>query len=519
MLLGLFSYDVWAESYIEGYIKRVDGGSIITDSINKPFYFEAQTDTEIMYMEYLGPHETVWVEYPKNMIIDESFTNGKYTFRAYDTYGNMTEKHIYYDTVKPIGKFYVVDEIPNNSSIDAEYFYFEASDELSGLDMVYIKKPNTNKYVSYTYNTYLYEAGTYYFYATDYAGNVSKTYQITLNGNPMVDIVYNNENNTVYLTWEKTDYLVYVNDIKYQKESIFCDEGSYNIKVIDGMGRIGEETFIIDHLYKYVKTIWPTCMKEGYILYSCITCKKELEEINKEKIDHSYAIELIAPTCIEPGYSLKTCTMCQKEEKIITSDPLGHNLIEITRNVTCEEDGGKFKKCSNCSYEIVIEQIKAQGHNYTSKIIKPATCLNEGIREFTCDKCLDTYQKNIKALEHNFILIEEVIHNLEEVKQKELIYKCHNCGEKLSRFENLTTNDMETITSVFKDNSSVLIIILIVTSSLWSVFMGIKFIIARNRNEKVEAKRHIMNYILGLIVIFSILVIGPLIIDGIRSIL
>ena len=49
--------------------------------------------------------------------------------------------------------------------------------------------------------------------------------------------------------------------------------------------------------------------------------------------------------------------------------------------------------------------------------------------------------------------------------------------------------------------------------------MGIKFIIARNRNEKVEAKRHIMNYILRLVVIFSILVIGPLIIDGIRSIL
>ena len=49
--------------------------------------------------------------------------------------------------------------------------------------------------------------------------------------------------------------------------------------------------------------------------------------------------------------------------------------------------------------------------------------------------------------------------------------------------------------------------------------MGMKYITAKNKNEKLEAKQYIKNYIIGLVVIFIIIMVSPLIINGIKSIL
>ena len=87
-------------------ILRVDGKDIHTDSTNKHFYFYASSPYEIVYMEYLHPYETVWEEYTSDIIINETWANGKYIFRAYDEYGNFNQCHIYYDKVKPVGKLY-----------------------------------------------------------------------------------------------------------------------------------------------------------------------------------------------------------------------------------------------------------------------------------------------------------------------------------------------------------------------------------------------------------------------------
>lgn len=504
------------ENYINGYIERVDGKEIITDSTNKPFFFNANCDTEIVYMEYLGPHETVWQEYFDETIIGNGWENGKYTFRAYDEFGNMAECHVYYDTVSPIGKFYNrSEEVENEANLSDEFFYFEISDELSGLDMVYVKYPNTDEYVSYNRGTYLYESGTYYFYGVDYAGNRSKTYQISLNKLPMVDIIYNDENNSIYLTWEELDYSVYVNETLYDKGRVFYDEGIYNIKVIDSNGRIGEETFIIDHLYQYTKTIAPTCSKEGYILYTCLTCGSFKEEINKDKLAHNFNYEYVQGSCTIDECYLKTCTNCNYIEKEVISMAKGHDLYQIKQNPTCTSDGYNAYKCFKCSYEEVIETINSIGHNYQTQIIQEATCTVPGIREFSCLKCLETYQKEIKELGHNYILIDSITINDNE---KEVTYKCNNCQEVFKKTEIINQTN-ESYATIFQDYTKHLVIILISVSGLWSIYMGMKYITAKNKNEKLEAKQYIKNYIIGLVVIFIIIMVSPLIINGIKSIL
>ena len=521
LLTFCYNYYIKADnSSFNVSICRVDGKDILTDSTNKPFYFSATSTYDIVYMEYLGPHETVWKEYQEGTIIDENWENGKYTFMAYDEYGNNKGCHIYYDTIKPVGKIYSLnEELLNGSSVEKEYIYFEITDELSGLDMVYVKKPNSNVYTEYIRNTYLYEAGTYYFYASDYAGNISKTYTITLNGKPMVDIIYNNQNNTVYLTWSQIDYLVFVNDSPYIKEDVFYDEGPYDVLVIDGSGRRGEETFIIDHMYQYLKTISPSCSQEGYELYQCITCNLEIEKINKDKLPHDFIYSVVSPTCTDNGYQIKKCNMCNYEEKTITTNPTGHSLIEENISATCISDGGRVKRCKNCSYLEFIEKINATGHAYQSEIIDTATCEKDGLRSFICYNCGDTYQININKIGHNYILIDEKITKNKDLDIKEIITKCHNCGDIKKEYQEINKNDDNQLNEILKSNLSYLVILLISLSGIWSIYMGIKYMTAKKRSEVIEAKKYIINYIIGLIVIFSIIMLGPLLIKGIKAIL
>ena len=49
--------------------------------------------------------------------------------------------------------------------------------------------------------------------------------------------------------------------------------------------------------------------------------------------------------------------------------------------------------------------------------------------------------------------------------------------------------------------------------------MGIKYVISKKRNDVIIAKKYIKNYILGLVVIFCLIMIAPILIDGIKALL
>ncbi len=525
LLISIFliinpSFDIKAEfDPPTATIELVNGGDILTDSIKDPFYFWATSDYGIAYAEYLGPNETIWQPYVLGTIFEKNSENGKYTFRVFDELGNSNQCHIYFDIVAPIGRIYTDnEEFENNSEINNEYFYFEATDEMCGLDLIYAKIPNTKKYVEYKNNTKLTESGTYYFYAKDNAGNISITYSVTLNKNPMVDIVYIEENNSIYLTWEEEDYLVFVNDLPYAKGEVFYEEASYELLVIDGNGRRGYEMFIIDHSYKYIETVRPTCKKDGYVLYRCITCNIEKEEKDRDKLPHNLYEEEFSATCTDNGYILKKCLNCDYEEKELISNPIGHSYIEEYLEVSCTVDGGRIIRCERCNYIKYLDPIKANGHNYDTKIIENANCEKEGLKRFICLNCGEAYEQKIPKLNHNYILIDEIINYDNNQKIKEKVLKCHNCGEIIKNKELLDFAN-EDINNIVKDNSQYLVIILVSLSGVWSVYMGIKYFTAKNKKEVVEAKKYIINYIIGLVVIFGIIMLTPLLISGIKSIL
>ena len=59
--------------------------------------------------------------------------------------------------------------------------------------------------------------------------------------------------------------------------------------------------------------------------------------------------------------------------------------------------------------------------------------------------------------------------------------------------------------------------VFLATAGVWSLAMGIAIIIATKNEDKAKAKKMLVNYGIGLIVIFVILVAAPLLVKGIAA--
>ncbi|MCQ2462703.1 MAG: hypothetical protein MJ177_04770 [Clostridia bacterium] len=83
----------------------------------------------------------------------------------------------------------------------------------------------------------------------------------------------------------------------------------------------------------YLYTVDPTCV-EGYDVYTCSVCKKELHLHEKAPVNpHDYKFyETVKPTCTKKGYTLVKCAVCSE----IVADPnsytdmIPHTYSEIT---------------------------------------------------------------------------------------------------------------------------------------------------------------------------------------------
>ena len=76
----------------------------------------------------------------------------------------------------------------------------------------------------------------------------------------------------------------------------------------------------------------------------------------------SYVAQVIEPTCIDQGYTLYTCSVCGKSYKDNWTEPLGHNMVEVSRDAPEDmydddkyfDDTGWYAiityKCDRCGY-------------------------------------------------------------------------------------------------------------------------------------------------------------------------
>lgn len=197
-------------------------------------------------------------------------------------------------------------------------------------------------------------------------------------------------------------------------------------------------------------TTEPTCIKDGEKTYTCSRCEETKTETIPALGHNEVEIPEQEPTCTEPGYTAGTyCTVC----KTYTSgheviEPLGHDWDEgkVTKEPSCSEFGEKTYTCERCHttkkesvdklehqpeiLEAVAptctedgltegsicsvcktilkpqEPVSALGHDWDEGVItgKP-TCTEDGVRTYTCRRCLETKDEAVTAVGHT----EEII--------------------------------------------------------------------------------------------------------------
>ena len=192
-------------------------------------------------------------------------TEGTYFFYAIDKAGNQSATvTITLDVTKPTGVLYGgTSVLSSGDNTNASYVRFVPSDNIS-LGSIYVKKPNTSSYESYTSGTQLTAEGTYSFYCTDAAGNTSATYtvkvdrqipsaQLYVDGKAISSGSYTNGEYIKFVcgedcyvkTPDSSTFTAYISGTEFSKA------GKYTFYGLDNAGNsTGNYTVIIDRTQK-----------------------------------------------------------------------------------------------------------------------------------------------------------------------------------------------------------------------------------------------------------------------------
>lgn len=319
--------------------------------------------------------------------------------------------------------------------------------------------------------------GVHYFYAVDKLGNRSEEYWVRfMAAEPVGEFIKSNTDNTVYFTWEGNYWTATLDGKPYTKGTWIKTEGKHTIILSNGAGKSTSYPFSIEHYFVKGETVPPTCTEQGYTAYKCSQCGESKKDDYTEAIGHSYKMTTKPATCTEMGETVYTCEVCGFEYK----------------------EEGEYPS----------------GHSYTTSITKSPTCTQDGQRHYYCDKCGYEYTASIPATGHDYSITDEQ----NEDGSTKRVYTCANCGDTytqdLGNQTEMVTNYVEYL---FEQYSPYMIWVFLATAGVWSVFMGIMIIIAHKHEEKEKAKKMLVNYLIGLVVIFGILVAAPFLVRGIAA--
>ena len=327
--------------------------------------------------------------------------------------------------------------------------------------------------------------------------------------------VQSDVDNSVYFTWDSDYWTATLDGKAYHKGTWIRDEGDHTIVLSNGVGKSATYNFTIDHHYVVSKTAAPSCTEQGYTIYVCSSCGATKREDFVAGTGHKYEVsEVIRPTCTEQGYTIYKCSACGATKRDDYTQASGHNYVKTEEPPTCTESGKTVYTCSACGFEYIEEGDLPSGHVYVSEIVKNATCTQDGERHHRCEKCGEEYSSVIPKTGHNYMITDEV----REDGSTKRTYTCTICGNTyVQDLGNQTEKVTNYVEYLFAQYSPYMIWVFLATAGVWSIVMGVMFAIAHKNEDKEKAKKMIVNYVIGLIVIFCILVAAPYLVRGIAA--
>ena len=213
---------------------------------------------------------------------------------------------------------------------------------------------------------------------------------------------------------------------------------------------------------------WHLTSENEKRIYTCSRCAATREETiqkqehSKETHSHSYKKSVLEnATCTKSGKMTYICGCGASYTEIILA--LGHEYTQmVTMEPTIFAEGAMTYTCSRCGhcYTKSISKLDQHEHVYTAKVLKEATCTEEGIRMYAC-VCGDTYTERIPMLVHSYDakLTQEPTAFAEGV----MTYICSRCDDtftksidKIEDTVSMTDSQQETENpSITEDMSSV----------------------------------------------------------------
>lgn len=442
---------VYFDTFQPAVLLKDSSGAIISGAYtNKAFSCTAgDVGSGVNVIQYKTPTMTDWAAYTSGTSIPTSATNGQYQFRAIDKAGNTSAiQSVTKDTAKPTGTIYGENTaVASGGSTKAKYIRFSASDALSGVKTIYVKKPNASAYVGYTSGTQFTDNGKYFFYCIDNAGNSSVTYSATLdNVAPQLSC-----SQTDFYTTTEYDFTVKATDAfstatLYYKTPLMTDfvavsgnsysvvttqsDGKYYFYAVDSLGNRSETKWIElkvavptatverDNKTNFYRVTWDgtstgrlndksytkgTWIKtEGEYTF-VITNSSNRSNTYHFTIAHGFvATKTVAPTCTEKGYTIYKCLTCDVTYNSDYVKEKGHSYTEKLIGETCAEGAHYLYTCSTCGHQYKSEYLTAGGHKFDKTVVK-ATCTDRGYTIYKCTVCEHTYRDDYTAaLGHNF---------------------------------------------------------------------------------------------------------------------
>ena len=125
--------------------------------------------------------------------------------------------------------------------------------------------------------------------------------------------------------------------------------------------------------------------------------------VTQSSCTHTYTTTTLgASVCTEGGTQIKACSTCG----IVTESAVaagGHRFGSWTTvsAPTCTADGSQTRNCSVCG-RVENQTLSATGHSY-STVIRPGTCSQYTVYEFTCVRCGNYFKRNANELATGWI--------------------------------------------------------------------------------------------------------------------
>lgn len=456
---------------------------------------------------------------------------GLYTFRAYDNTGFYSgARTVLFDGTAPSGGFYTEngDAIETDGTVK-QAFSFQATDELSGLREIKYKTPSCDTWEEYTSGTIIPNnapMGKYEFRCIDVAGNES-VYSINLSHDFVAKVTAPTCSTGGFTTYTCNDCgYSYVGEQipalghKYSESrvSASCTEKGYTLHRCVRCNNEYRDTPVRELGHDMQpSTILPSCTESGYLVYSCTRCDESNQTETAKPLGHNYITHTAAATCTEGGYTLHECTRCGDSYKDNVSQPNGHNFVVSHVLPTCTEYGKTRYECQVCDYCYADNDgTYPTGHSYTISVIKEPTCTEEGLRRSCCENCGHTYDMTITSNGHEYEITDvESAHG-----RTTRTYTCKICEEK---YRQELGNQYEEVSNyveyLFKQYEPYMWWVLLATAGVWSIVIGVMIAIAQKHEDKEKAKKMLVNYIIGLVVIAVIVVACPYLVRGIAALI